>query len=140
MYTLWHKIIKNLLRPVLMFLGLRWVKMAQSRFGWRVTKEVSAKVNYWWTWRSCMGGCIGQAAAQVWSFMNQTAARIQGRDLREQASSFYLGDGRGSMTRFILLPRLSRCPRMAGDTGLTGRTTIAAHGAFSAGRVRVGRG
>ena len=135
-----RKIIKNLLRPVLMFLGFRLVRVIQSVFGWRVMKEVSAKVNYRWAWRSCMGGCIGQAAAQIWSFMNQTAARIQGRDLREPVSSFYLGDGRGSMTRFILLPRLSRCPGMAGNTGLTGRTTIAAHGAFSAGRVRVGRG
>ena len=138
---MWHKIIKNLLRPVLMFLGFRLVRVIQSLFGWRVTKEVSAKVNCYLMWRSCTGGCVGQAATSFWSFMNQTAARIQGRDLREQASSFYLGDGRGSMTRFILLPRLSHCPGIvSGRTGLTGRTTIAAHGVPSTGRVRVGRG
>ena len=135
-----RKIIKNLLRLVLVFLGFRLVRVIQSLFGWRVMKEVSAKVNYRWAWRLCMAGCVDQAAANFWSFMNQTAARIQGRDLREPVSSFYLGDGRGSMTRFILLPRLSHCRGVFGSTGLTGRTTIAAHGVPSAGRVRVGRG
>ncbi len=95
--------------------------MIQSLFGWRVTKEVSAKVNCCWMWRSCAGGCVGQAATNLWSFMNQTAARIQGRDLREQASSFYLGDGRGSYDPIYLAAAFVSLPGSIRQHGTHGQ-------------------
>ncbi len=57
----------------------------------------------------------------VWSLINQAAAKIWRRDLQEPVSSFYFGDGRGSMTRFILQPRLSRCQVITGQDGADGQ-------------------
>ena len=61
------------------------------------TREVSAKVNYYQSGRLCLGGRVNQAAIKIW-----------GRDLQEPVSSLSFGDGRGSITRFVLLPGLSR--------------------------------
>ncbi len=126
--------------------------MTESLVGWRVTKEVSAKVNSYRKGRLCLGGWLKNVVAQSngtgkwpWCLVNQVTARIhvvargfipRGGDPRQPVSSFYFGDGRANLTRFILAPRLSRCHGMARDRlGLTGRTTIAAHGALSARRV-----
>ena len=82
-YTLWHKIIKNLLRPVLLFLGLGSVKMTESLVAWRVTKEVSAKVNSYRKGRLCLGGRLKNVVAQFngtgkwpWCLVNQVTAII----------------------------------------------------------------
>jgi len=119
-----RKIIKNLLRLVLLFLGLGSVKMTESLVAWRVTKEVSAKVNSYRKGRLCLGGWLKNVVAQFngtgkwpWCLVNQATARIhfvargfipRGRDPRQPVSSFYFGDGRGSVTRFAFLPGLSR--------------------------------
>jgi len=53
--------------------------------------------------------------------MNQAAAKIWRGDLQKAVSSFYFGDGRGNITRFILLPRLSRCQVITGHDGTDGQ-------------------
>jgi hypothetical protein len=58
---------------------------------------------------------------RAWSLLNQAAAKIWRRDLQEPVSSFYFGDGRGSITRFTLVPRLSPCPVTAGHDGADGQ-------------------
>jgi hypothetical protein len=56
----------------------------------------------------------------AWWWMKEAAARSWRRDLQEPVSSFYFGDGRESMTRFVLLPRLSRGQVVAGQDGADG--------------------
>jgi hypothetical protein len=77
-------------------------------------------VNCYQNGQSGRGGRVNQITARAWSLMNQGAAKIWRRDLQEPVSSFYFGDGRGSMTRFTLLPRLSRCQATAGHDGTDG--------------------
>jgi hypothetical protein len=103
------------------------------------TREVSAKVNSYQSGRLCVGGHVNQAITRMWSLINQAAKKIWGRDLQEPVSSLILGMvGEAS-------PDLSYClvcpaGQGGGWLGLTSRTTISAHGAFSTRRVAVGRG
>jgi hypothetical protein len=92
------------------------------------TTEVLAKVNSYQSGRLCVGGHVNQAATKIW-----------GRDLLEPVSSLFLAMATEAS------PDLSYClvcpaGQGRGWLGLTNRTTISAHGAFSTGRVPVGRG
>jgi hypothetical protein len=73
-------------------------------------RESSAKLNCYQSGRLCVSGR-----------MNEADIKISGRDLQEPVSSFYFGDGRGSMTRFTLLPSLTRCQVTAGHDGADGQ-------------------
>jgi hypothetical protein len=57
----------------------------------------------------------------AWCWMKDAATKSWRRDLQEPVSSFYFGDGRENMTRFILIPRLSRCQANAGQGGADGQ-------------------
>ena len=53
----------------------------------------------------------------AWCWAKEAATKSWRRDLQMPVSSFYFGDGRESMTRFILLPSLSRCQVITGQDG-----------------------
>ena len=57
---------------------------------------------------------------RAWCWMKKAATISWRRDRHLQVSSFYFGDGRESMTRFILLPSLSRCRVIIGQNGADG--------------------
>ena len=101
--------------------------------------EVSAKVNSSQSGRLCVGGRVNQAATRIGSLMNQAAIKIWGRDLREPVSSLFLatvGEASADSPYCLVYP----AGKGWGWMGLTSMTTIAAHGAFSTGRVKVGHG
>jgi len=103
------------------------------------TREVSAKVNSYQSGRLCVGGRVNQATTRMWTLMNQAATKIWGRDLQEQVSSLVLatvGEASPDLSYCLV------CPAGKGRRwmGLTSRTTISAHEAFSTRRVTVGRG
>ncbi|MGB5925364.1 MAG: hypothetical protein WBH01_04640 [Dehalococcoidia bacterium] len=56
----------------------------------------------------------------AWCWMKEAATKSWRRDLQMPVSSFYFGDGRESMTRFSLLPSLSRCQVITGRDGADG--------------------
>jgi hypothetical protein len=97
----------------LVSIGRSWLS------GW--VEEVPAKVNYY------HGGEPNEIAAprqvgacndkRAWCWMKETAAESWRRDLQKQVSSLFLG-----------------------EMGVMSKTTISTHGAFSTGRVLVGRG
>ena len=96
------------------------------------TTQVAKQANTGWTWmhgwtgevppmvsscdnaRLCLGGCLTPETANAWWWTIEAATESWRRDLQELVSSLFLG--------------------------LTSRTTISTHGAFSTGRVPVGRG
>jgi hypothetical protein len=103
------------------------------------TGEVSAKVNSYQSGRLCVGVRVNQATTRMWNLMNQAATKIWGRDLREPVSSLVLamvGEASPDLSYCLVCP----AGKGWGWMGLTSRTTISAHGAFSTGRVTVGRG
>jgi hypothetical protein len=85
------------------------------------TGEVPAKLDFYHGGRLCVGGRVTQATASAWCWMKEAATKSWRRDLQEPVSSFYFGDGRESMTRFILLPRLSRCQVTTRQDGADGQ-------------------
>jgi hypothetical protein len=82
--------------------------------------EFPAKVNSWRSGRLCARGGVTQLTADAWRWIKEAATKSWRRDPQEPVSSFHFGDGRESMTRFILLPRLSRRPAIAGQDGAYG--------------------
>lgn len=103
------------------------------------TREVSAKVNSYQSGRLCVGGRVNQTTTRMWSLMNQAATKIWGRDLQKPVSSLVLamvGEASPDLSYCLVCP----ASQGRGWMGLTSRTTISAHGAFSARRMAVGRG
>jgi len=97
----------------------RLVSTGRSWLGdWR--GKVSAKMNFYHGGCLCAGGRVTQATANAWWWMKEAATKSWRRDLQMPVSSFYFGDGRESMTRFILLPRSSRCRVITGQDGADG--------------------
>ena len=93
-------------------------------------REVSAKVNFYQSGRLCVGSRVNQATTRMWSLMNQTATKIWGRDLQELVSSLVLatvGEASPDLSYCLVYP----AGEGRGWMGLTSRTTISAHGAFS---------
>ena len=103
------------------------------------TREVPAKVNSYHGGRtflslrgakrrSNLGGESSEIATprqvgarndkRAWCWMKEAATKSWRRDLQMPVSSFYFGDGRESMTRFILLPRSPRCRVISGQDGV----------------------
>jgi hypothetical protein len=77
-------------------------------------EEVPAKVSYYRGGRLCAEHRVIRAIASAWCWMKERATKSWRRDLQMLVSSLFLG--------------------------LTSKTTISPHGAFSTGRVPVGRG
>jgi hypothetical protein len=102
------------------------------------TREVPANVNYQGG-RLCAGGRVNRATANAWCPVNQTATKGWRRDPPMPVSSLLLTPVAESLPDFSCR---SVCPAGEGRgwLGLTSGTTISAHGAFSTGRVLVGRG
>jgi hypothetical protein len=82
--------------------------------------EVPARVNSCHGGRLCAGGRVTRATANAWCWMKEAATKSWRRDLQMLVSSFYFGDGRENMTRFILLPSLSRRQVIIGQDGADG--------------------
>ena len=94
----------------------------------RVAKQVSAGRSWMYDWtgeipatvssyhgaRSCAGSRVSQATANAWCWRKEAATKSWRRDLQELVSSLFLG--------------------------MADNMTISTHGAFSTGRVPVGRG
>jgi hypothetical protein len=54
------------------------------------TREISAKVKPYGSGRLCVGERVNHAATGMWSWINQAATKIWGRDLQEPVSSLVL--------------------------------------------------
>ena len=94
------------------------------------TREVSAKVNSYQSGCLCVGGRVNQVTTRMWSLINQAATKIWGRDRQEQVSSLVLamvGEASPDLSYCLVCP----AGKGRGWMGLTNRTTISAHGAFS---------
>ena len=105
--------------------------------GW--TREVPARVNSYYGGRLCAGGRVNQATANAWCWMKEAATKGWRRDLQMRVSSLFLVPVEESLPDFCYH---SVYPAGQGGVQMVSRnkTTISTRGAFSTGRVLVGRG
>ena len=111
--------------------GRSWVS------DWR--GEVPARVNCYHGGRFCAGGRVTQATANAWCWMKESATRSWRRDLQMPVSSLFFTPVKESLPAFSYRS-ICRTGAGRGWLGLMSKTTISPHGAFSTGRVPVGRG
>jgi hypothetical protein len=76
---------------------------------------------------------------RAWCWMNQATTKAWRRDLQEQVSSLFLAPLAQTSSDFSYLS-VCATDQGRGRTRLMSKTTISARGAFSTGRVPVGRG
>jgi hypothetical protein len=82
---------------------------------------------------------VTRAIANEWCWMKETATKSRRRDLQMPVSSLVFGAGQGSIAS-LLLPLDLSCWHGTRWIRVTSKMTISARGAFSTGRMPVGRG
>jgi len=106
--------------------GLTWV------YDW--TGGVPARVNSYHDGGLCAGGRVTQTAANAWCWMKETATKNWRRDLQVRVSSLFFAPVRESLPAFSYRS-IYRAGVGEKWMGLTSKTTISTHGAFSTERI-----